>query len=157
VPSGAGSRNPKEVFELVRKLPLYVRLVWALLRDTRVPVARKGLLVLLAGYLVNPFDIIPDFIPILGQLDDIAVTLLVLDLFIRSAPKEVVDEHLARISRNEDDLRRDLAQAERLLGGTYVKVRDNLQGILDRGGKRFRSTDEAARGLESWKEEKEQD
>jgi uncharacterized membrane protein YkvA (DUF1232 family) len=142
------------MIDLVRKLPMYIRLVWALLRDPRVPVTRKGILILLAGYLVNPIDIIPDFIPVLGQLDDIAVTLLVLDLFIRSAPKEVVDEHLARIARNEDDLRADLLQAERLLGGTYTKVRDNLQGILNKGGRRFRSANDAARGLEVWEEEK---
>src|ERR671936_1907234 len=140
------------MFDLVRKLPMYVRLIWALLRDPRVPVTRKGILILLAGYLVNPIDLIPDFIPVIGQLDDIAVTLLVLDLFIRSAPKEVVDEHLARIARNEDDLRHDLEQAERLLGDTYTKVRDNLQGILVKGGTRFRSTSEAVRGLEEWED-----
>src|ERR671936_1461634 len=140
------------MFDLVRKLPMYVRLIWALLRDPRVPATRKGILVLLAGYLVNPIDLIPDFIPVLGQLDDVAVTLLVLDVFIRSAPKEVVDEHLARISRNEDDLRRDLEQAERLLGDTYTKVRDNLQGVLKKGGGRFRSTSEAVRGLEEWED-----
>jgi uncharacterized membrane protein YkvA (DUF1232 family) len=145
-------RNPKAVWDLVRKLPMYVRLVWALLRDPRVPPTRKGLLVLLAAYLVNPFDLIPDFIPIIGQLDDIAVTLLVLDVFIHSAPKEVVAEHLARISSNEDDLRKDLADAERLLGHTYVKLRDNLQAILKKGGGRFRSADEAASGIETWEE-----
>lgn len=154
MPKGLGSRNPKEVWDLVRRLPTYLRLVWALLRDPRVPATRKGILVLLAGYIVNPIDIIPDFIPVIGQLDDIAVTLLVLDVFIRSAPKEVVDEHLARISRNEDDLRRDLAQAERLLGGTYTKLRDNLQGVLSKSGGRFRSAAEASRGLETWEEDK---
>lgn len=144
------SRNPKEMVDLARKLPSYVRLVWALLRDPRVPKRHKSLLVLLAAYLVNPIDIIPDFIPVLGQLDDVAVILLVLDLFIHSAPKEVVDEHLARISRNEDDLRADLAEAERLLGGTFSKLRDNLRQILEKSGGRFRSADEAASGLERW-------
>ncbi len=142
----------REALDLVRRLPAYVRLAWALLRDPRVPLARKGLLVLLAGYLVNPIDVIPDFIPVLGQLDDVAVTLLVLDVFIRSAPPEVVDEHLARISRNEDDLRRDLARVEELLGGAYVRLRDNLPGILSQSGKRFRSPDEAAQRLDEWED-----
>ena len=150
---GFGARNPKEMFDLVRRLPTYARLVWALLRDPRVPATRKGLLVLLAGYLVNPIDIIPDFIPVIGQLDDIAVTLLVLDMFIRSAPPEVVNEHLARIARNEDDLRRDLLEAERLLGGSYTKLRDNLQGVLSKSGRRFGSANDAARGLETWEGE----
>ena len=151
MPRRFAARNAKEALDLVRKLPTYIRLVWALLRDPRVPVTRKGLLVLLAGYLINPIDIIPDFIPVLGQLDDVAVTLLVLDIFVRSAPKDVVDEHLARISRDEDDLRRDLAQAEHLLGDTCVRLRDNLSGILGKG-KRFRSPDEAAQGLDQWED-----
>lgn len=149
---GIRSRNPKDMLDLVRRLPMYIRLVWALLRDPRVPMTRKGLLVLLAGYLVNPIDLIPDFIPVLGQLDDVAVTLLVLDIFIRSAPREVVDEHLARISRNEDDLRRDLEHAERLLGESFIKLRDNLQSVLTKKGGRFRSANEAARSLERWED-----
>lgn len=144
--------SPREALDLVRKLPGYARLVWALLRDPRVPLTSKGLLVLLAGYLINPIDIIPDFIPVLGQLDDVAVTLLVLDVFIRNAPPDVVAEHLARISRNEDELHEDLERTRRLLGGTFERIRDNLQRVLERSGKRFRSADEAASGLDEWEE-----
>lgn len=144
------ARNPKEAWELVRKLPTYARLVWGLLRDPRVPLPLKGLLVLLAGYLVTPIDVIPDFIPILGQLDDVAVALIILDRFIQSAPREVVDEHLARIARGEDDLRADLRAAEKLLGERFERLRDNLQGVLGKSGKRFSSADDAARGLDEW-------
>lgn len=150
MPRRISARNPKEAWDLVRKLPTYVRLVWALLRDPRVPLSLKGMLVLLAGYLVSPIDVIPDFIPVFGQLDDIAVALIVLDRFIQSAPREVVDEHLARIARNEDDLRGDMRQAERVLGEGFQRLRDNLQSVLSKSGKRFRSADEAARGLDNW-------
>jgi uncharacterized membrane protein YkvA (DUF1232 family) len=141
-----------EAIQLVRKLPIYARLVWGLLRDERVPPSHKGKLLLLAGYLVFPLDIIPDFIPVIGQLDDVAVALLVLDHFIQNAPRDVVDEHLARIARNEDDLRADLAQAREALGGNFENIRDNLQRILDKYGKRFRSRAEAERGLEQWRD-----
>lgn len=130
--------DAREATELVRKLPTYLRLVWGLLRDPRVPLRQKGLLALVVGYLVAPFDLIPDFIPILGQVDDIAVTLLVVDLFIRGAPREIVDEHLARIARNEDVVREDLAQAQRLLGEGFTRIRDNLERILERTGSRAR-------------------
>src|SRR3982074_1924009 len=82
-------RPPKdvaEVVDLIRRLPTYIRLVWALLRDGRVPGQQKLILAGIGAYLVLPIDLIPDFVPILGQLDDLAVVLLGLDLFIRSAP-----------------------------------------------------------------------
>src|SRR5438034_2018059 len=113
-----GIRPPKDVAEvvgLIRRLPTYIRLVWALLRDSRVPGQQKLILAGIGAYLVLPLDLIPDFVPVLGQLDDLAVVLLGLDLFIRSAPADIVEEHLAKISQDKDQLRRDIATAERLL------------------------------------------
>ncbi len=140
-----------QAIPLVRKFPTYARLVWGLLRDGRIPLQQKGLLLLLVGYIVAPIDVIPDFVPVLGQVDDVAVTLLVLDVFIRSAPKPVVDEHLARIARDEDDLRRDLEQAQRALGQNFAHLRDNLQRLLERPGGRFRSDEQAATALDEWR------
>ena len=132
-------RAPKdvaEVVDLVRRLPMYIRLVWALLRDRRVPVAQKLILAGIVGYLVLPIDLIPDFVPVLGQLDDIAVVLLGLDLFIRSAPQDVVDEHLGRIAQDKDQLGRDIATAERILGDRLGGVRATLEKALQRGRRR---------------------
>lgn len=125
-------RAPKdmaEVVDLVRRLPLYVRLVWALLRDGRVPARQKLILVGIGAYVVLPIDLIPDSVPVLGQLDDLAVVLLGLDLFIRSAPADIVEEHLARISQDEDQFRRDIATAERVLGDRIGLVRDTLEKL----------------------------
>lgn len=136
-----GIKPPKdmaEAVELVRRLPTYMRLVWALLRDGRVPAAQKLILVGIGAYLFLPIDLIPDFVPVLGQLDDFAVILLGLDLFIRSAPAEVVDDHLARISQDRDQLRRDITEAERLLGDRFAGVRDTVE--------RMRSRDRGAKG-----------
>ena len=132
-------RAPKdvaEVVDLVRQLPMYIRLIWALLRDRRVPVAQKLILAGIVGYLVLPIDLIPDFVPVLGQLDDIAVVLLGLDLFIRSAPQDVVDEHLGRIAQDKDQLGRDIATAERILGDRLGGVRATLEKALQRGRRR---------------------
>ena len=128
-------RAPKDLTEavdLMRRLPTYIRLVWALLRDGRVPAAQKLNLVGIAGYIVLPIDLLPDFVPVLGQLDDIAVVLLGLDLFIRSAPPAIVDEHLARITQDKDQLSRDIATAERILGGRVADVRATLEKVLQR-------------------------
>lgn len=137
-----GLRPPKDVaeaVELVRRLPTYIRLVWALLRDSRVPPPQKLILAGIVGYLLFPIDLIPDFIPVLGQLDDIAVVLLGLDLFIRSAPEEVVEEHLAKIKQDKDQLGGDIATAERLLGDRISDVRATLMRIRTRNSKRGRA------------------
>ena len=131
-------RAPKdvtEVVDLIRRLPTYVRLVWALLRDGRVPAQQKLILVGIGGYVFFPIDLIPDFVPVLGQLDDLAVVLLGLDLFIRSAPADIVDEHLAKISQDKDQLRRDIATAERVLGDRLGLVRDTVEKLRTRDRK----------------------
>jgi len=134
----SGIRAPKdvtEVVDLIRRLPTYIRLVWALLRDGRVPAQQKLILVGIGGYLFFPIDLIPDFVPVLGQLDDLAVVLLGLDLFIRSAPADIVDEHLAKISQDKDQLRRDIATAERVLGDRLGLVRDTVEKLRMRDRK----------------------
>ena len=125
-------KDVAEAVELIRRIPTYVRLVWALLRDRRVPPQQKLILVGIAAYLVLPIDLIPDFVPVLGQLDDVAVILLGLDLFIRSAPQDVVEEHVARIAQGSDQLRNDIATAERLLGDRVGGVRATLERLRTR-------------------------
>jgi len=63
-------------------------------------VGLKPKLVLAAclGYLILPTDLIPDFIPIAGQMDDLLVIFLGLQLFLRLCPKEVVQEHVRSIA-----------------------------------------------------------
>ena len=86
----------------------------------------------IAGYLVFPIDIIPDFIPVLGQLDDLGVLIFGLDFFIRNAPPEVVEEHMGRIARNDDELKRDLERAQGMLSERATELRATLDRILSR-------------------------
>ena len=117
---------------MLRKMPAYARLIWALARDPRVPTPQKLVLAAVAGYLVFPIDIIPDFVPVLGQLDDVGVLLFGLDFFIRNAPKEVVEEHMGRIARNDDDLKHDLERAQGVLTHRASDLRATLDRILSR-------------------------
>jgi uncharacterized membrane protein YkvA (DUF1232 family) len=75
-----------------------VPLAWRLLKDGRVPFTSK--LIIPGGllYTVFPLDLMPDFIPGLGQLDDLTIIVLALTMFVRSAPKEVVQEHIERMA-----------------------------------------------------------
>jgi len=64
-----------------------------LLGDPRVPRRRKVGVVLLAGYLASPLDLVPDFIPVLGQLDDVLIGSLALRVLVRAGGPELVREH----------------------------------------------------------------
>lgn len=76
--------------ELVRQL----RLAWRLFKDRRVPWVLKLIPPAALIYIFSPIDILPDLSLGLGQLDDIAILLLALKLFIELAPADVVREHL---------------------------------------------------------------
>lgn len=82
-----------EVGAISQFIPDCVILLGRLLRDHRVPRRRKLLVVALLGYLAMPFDLIPDFIPVAGQLDDVIVVILVLRTFFRRSNQELLAEH----------------------------------------------------------------
>jgi uncharacterized membrane protein YkvA (DUF1232 family) len=73
-------------------IPDCVVLVTRLARDPRVPLRRKFLLLGLAGYLALPFDLVPDFIPVAGQLDDAIIIALVLRHFVRADGEPLIRE-----------------------------------------------------------------
>ena len=73
-------------------IPDCIVLCSRLVRDPRVPRRRKLLLVALAGYLALPFDLVPDFIPVAGQLDDAIIVALVVRRFVRSGGDELIRE-----------------------------------------------------------------
>lgn len=77
-----------------RKMGAEIKLVGQLMKDGRVPLYIKVFPVLVALYLLSPFDLIPGFLPIIGQLDDFGLLVISLSAFIRLAPAEVVADYL---------------------------------------------------------------
>lgn len=77
-------------------LPLRAKasLIWRMFRDPDVPLVAKSMLPIIVGYLALPFDIVPDFIPVAGQIDDLIVFGLGLWLFVILTPRRVVESHL---------------------------------------------------------------
>lgn len=93
---------PRYVFtgrgvQVLRHLPSFVRLYWRLFRDRRVSLLPKALLVLVVVYLLSPLDVVPDLVPLIGAMDDLAVGFAGLWIFLRLCPPAVVREHVARI------------------------------------------------------------
>jgi uncharacterized membrane protein YkvA (DUF1232 family) len=74
-------------------IPDCIVLCSRLLKDPRVPRRKKLLLVALAGYLALPFDLVPDFIPVAGQLDDVIIVALVLRSFLKGGGEQLVRSH----------------------------------------------------------------
>jgi uncharacterized membrane protein YkvA (DUF1232 family) len=74
-------------------VPDCVVLFRRLLGDRRVPRSRKLLIGGLIAYLAMPIDLVPDFIPVAGQLDDAIIVALVLRSIVRSGGPELVREH----------------------------------------------------------------
>ena len=79
----------------------HLRLAFRLLREPRVPILTKALPALAVAYVIWPLDILPDLVPLLGQIDDIGLVLLAVELFMRICPPAAVDFHRSAIARKQ--------------------------------------------------------
>ena len=82
----------RDAREVARFIPDCIVLFKRLLRDPRVPRRAKVAIALLVPYLALPFDLIPDFIPVVGQVDDAILVAAVIAYVARSAGHEVIEE-----------------------------------------------------------------
>src|SRR5687767_14703637 len=73
--------------------------LWLAARDARVPWLAKAVAAAVAGYALSPVDLIPDFIPVLGYLDDIVLVPLGILAAVKLIPPEVMAEHRAAAAR----------------------------------------------------------
>ena len=74
------------------KIKQEIKIYRLVLRDSRTPKPAKLLLLLAVGYAVSPLDIIPDFIPVIGYLDDAVVLPLLVIIAAKMIPKEVIED-----------------------------------------------------------------
>lgn len=82
-----------EARALARFIPDCLVLLRRLIGDERVPRGRKLVLVALVAYLSVPIDLVPDFLPVVGQLDDVLIAGLALRYALRSGGPELLREH----------------------------------------------------------------
>jgi uncharacterized membrane protein YkvA (DUF1232 family) len=110
---------------LLSELVNNARLAWKLFRDPRVSKTTKYLIPgITVAYLLLPIDIVPDLIPVVGQLDDVAIIALAIKLFIDMSPKWLVqyyrDELAGRPSTATDP---KAPQSEKTVEGDYRVVK----------------------------------
>ena len=83
----------RTVSGIIRQIPLYLKLLGGLLTDRRVPPLDKILVGAAVVYILMPLDFIPDFIPFLGEVDDVFLLVTALQRLISNAGKRVVMDY----------------------------------------------------------------
>jgi uncharacterized membrane protein YkvA (DUF1232 family) len=94
----------RTVMYYIRQLPQYVRLLGGLLTDKRVSGLDKLIVAGAVAYIVMPIDLIPDFIPFFGEVDDVFILVLALQRLISNAGRSVLLEHWSGDPRDLADL-----------------------------------------------------
>jgi uncharacterized membrane protein YkvA (DUF1232 family) len=79
--------------EAILLIPNYLKLLYRLTRDNRVQIAEKALLLATAAYVVAPIDFLPDFIPFVGQIDDVLLVALILKRFMNSVSPQLLYQY----------------------------------------------------------------
>jgi len=108
---------------LVREIPHFLRLLWGLARDPRVSKADKAIVVGALAYAALPADLIPDWIPGLGEIEDVLLVALALSRLLTHAGDEVLADHW---EGDEETLE---AALEALEGATQF-LPSSIRGLL---------------------------
>ena len=82
----------KELKEKTKNIETDIYALYKAYRDPRVPWYVKLIILFLLGYFISPIDIIPDFIPVVGYIDDILIISLTIYLIIKLIPSEVFED-----------------------------------------------------------------
>ena len=111
---------------LLFEVPRNGKLAYCLLRDDRVPAAPKGALLGALGLIVSPVDL-PAWIPVIGELDMLALGILAVKVFVEACPEDLVKEHEAALAERtsvfDDDLRGVLGLARDQAGQAVERWR----------------------------------
>src|SRR5262249_30853234 len=125
---------------LAGRAPMYARLLWALTTDPRVPVTRKMLLGLAGAYVLSPIDLVPERIPFFGAIDDVAVVVLAIDVFLDGLPETLVNEKLVELGIAPSELEADLARVRKLVPKPVRQFVAEVPAMLDRVAMRLSDT-----------------
>ena len=93
-----------------------VHAVWLAAHDPRTPLLAKVLALIVAAYAVSPIDLIPDFIPVIGYLDDLIIVPLGIMLVVRLIPAEVMREH------RETAAQASIRPVSRITAGVFIVI-----------------------------------
>jgi uncharacterized membrane protein YkvA (DUF1232 family) len=116
--------------QVVIEVPKHGKLAYCLLRDERVPRAPKAVLLAALALIVSPIDL-PAWIPLVGELDMLALAILAVQTFIEACPEDVRREHEAALEANTSTFDRDFSATLSALrdgSATFIRrVRARIQ------------------------------
>src|SRR2546423_370102 len=96
--------------QVVIEVPKHGKLAYCLLRDERVPRAPKAVLLAALAVIVSPIDL-PAWVPLVGELDMLALGILAVQTFIEACPEEIRREHEAALDAKASTFDRDFADS----------------------------------------------
>ncbi len=112
-------------------VPRHGKLAYCLLRDERIPRAPKLALLAALGIIVNPLINFPDWVPVLGELDMLALGVLAVETFIQACPEDIRREHEAALQAKtsvwDRDVRDTVAATRHGLGRLIQRVRSRVR------------------------------
>jgi uncharacterized membrane protein YkvA (DUF1232 family) len=109
---------------LLFEVPRTGKLAYCLMRDRRVPLGPKLAAGAAVGLIVSPLDV-PAWIPVIGDLDVLALGILAVKVFVDACPEQVVEEHRVALERGESVFDRDV-------GVAIALSREAARGLLER-------------------------
>lgn len=139
-------RRLRSVRRLVAELPQQLRLTYCLVHDDRVPLHLKAALGTALALIVTPVIDLPAIIPLVGELDVLALTLLALRLFISACPQDAVAGQHQLILERRSRFDHDLMAGERMASGLGRVLGMLLHRMGERGGARGRQRERSASG-----------
>ena len=134
---------------LLRQAPAVLRLFGRLMTDRRVSVVDRGLVAAVLAYVISPFDLIPDFLTIIGVVDDLFLMGIALERLLMRAPRDVVEDHWVGTPEGLDALTAELQAIGHALPGPirsilHGRVGDASWGRSVDAAEVFASGEEAA-------------
>lgn len=116
--------------EILVDVPRHGKLAYCLLRDERVPAAPKAVLLAALGLIVSPIDL-PAWIPVVGELDMVALGVLAVETFIEACPDDIRREHEEALKAKQSvwdrDVRDTVAAARHGGGRLFARVRSRFR------------------------------
>ncbi len=120
--------------QVLTEVPKNGKLAYCLLRDERVPRAPKAVLLAALGVIVSPIDF-PAWIPVLGELDMLALGVLAVKTFIEACPEDIRREHEAALAGKDSIFDRDMRD-------TMAAARHGTRRVVKRIRSRFQRRDD---------------
>lgn len=94
----------RSVLKVIRQIPAYIRLLLGLMADGRVSRLDRFMVLAAAAYIISPLDFIPDFVPFLGEVDDIFLLMMALQRLVENTGRRVLMDHWQGDPKDLSDL-----------------------------------------------------